>query len=200
MFARRSVSILVFCCFLLAACAPAFQITAVAPASQAAIAMPDRYGADVAEFVLRAGGNAVDAAIATTFSLAVTYPEAGNIGGGGFMLIHLDGQSYFLDYREIAPAAASRDMYLDENGDVIAGLSRVGHRAAGVPGTVAGMWAAHQQFGSLSWAELLAPAIDLAESGFVADESLAARKKRRERVYASSGCENTVPASSFPKY
>ncbi len=184
MFARRSVSILVFCCFLLAACAPAFQSTAVAPASQAAIAMPDRYGADVAELVLRAGGNAVDAAIATTFSLAVTYPEAGNIGGGGFMLIHLDGQSYFLDYREIAPAAASRDMYLDENGDVIAGLSRVGHTAAGVPGTVAGMWAAHQQFGSLSWAELLAPAIDLAENGFVADESLAARKKRRERVYA----------------
>ncbi|MCZ6827366.1 MAG: gamma-glutamyltransferase [Gammaproteobacteria bacterium] len=146
--------------------------------------MPDRYGADVAELVLRAGGNAVDAAIATAFSLAVTYPEAGNIGGGGFMLIYMDGQSYFLDYREVAPAAANRDMYLDENGDVIPGLSRVGHRAAGVPGTVAGMWAAHRRFGSMAWAELLAPAIDLAEKGFVADENLEARTKRKLKAYA----------------
>ncbi len=184
MFFRRSVSITVLCFLLLAACAPAYQSTAVTSASPAAIAMPDRYGADVSELVLRAGGNAVDAAIATTISLAVTYPEAGNIGGGGFMLIYMNGQSYFLDYREVAPAAASRDMYLDENGDVVRGLSRVGHRAAGVPGTGAGMWAAHQQFGTLPWAELLAPAIDLAENGFVVDEKLAARTKRRQKVYA----------------
>ena len=184
MWVRRFVSLTVFCCVLLAACAPADQTSSVTPVSPAAFAMPDRYGADVAELVLRAGGNAVDAAIATAFSLAVTFPEAGNIGGGGFMLIYVDGQSYFLDYREVAPAAASRDMYLDENGDVVPGLSRVGHRAAGVPGTVAGMWAAHQRFGSMAWAELLAPAIDLAENGFVADKMLAARTKRKRKTYA----------------
>ena len=184
MLVRRSVLYAVFCGFLLTACAPADQTSSITPASQAAFAMPDRYGADVAELVLRADGNAVDAAIATAFSLAVTYPEAGNIGGGGFMLIYVDGRSYFLDYREVAPAAASRDMYLDENGDVVPGLSRVGHRAAGVPGTVAGMWAAHQRFGSMAWAELLAPAIDLAENGFVADKMLAARTKRKRKTYA----------------
>ena len=184
MWVRRFVSLTVFCCVLLAACAPADQTSSVTPVSPAAFAMPDRYGADVAELVLRAGGNAVDAAIATAFSLAVTFPEAGNIGGGGFMLIYVDGQSYFLDYREVAPAAASRDMYLDENGDVVPGLSRVGHRATGVPGTVAGMWAAHQRFGSMAWAELLAPAIDLAENGFVADKMLAARTKRKRKTYA----------------
>ncbi|MCH7510027.1 MAG: gamma-glutamyltransferase [Proteobacteria bacterium] len=184
MWVRGFVSLTVFCCVLLAACAPADQTSSVTPVSPAAFAMPDRYGADVAELVLRAGGNAVDAAIATAFSLAVTYPEAGNIGGGGFMLIYVDGQSYFLDYREVAPAAASRDMYLDENGDVVPGLSRVGHRATGVPGTVAGMWAAHQRFGSMAWAELLAPAIDLAENGFVADKMLAARTKRKRKTYA----------------
>jgi len=184
MFVRRSVSLAVFCGFLLAACAPAYQTPAVIPAIQAAFAMPDRYAADVAELVLRAGGNAVDAAIATAFSLAVTYPEAGNIGGGGFMLIYMDGQSYFLDYREVAPAAASRDMYLDENGDIVPKLNRVGHLATGIPGTVAGMWAAHQRFGGLSWAELLAPAIDLAENGFVVDEKLAARTKRKRKTYA----------------
>ncbi|MCH8895065.1 MAG: gamma-glutamyltransferase [Proteobacteria bacterium] len=184
MLVRRSVLLAVLCGFLLTACAPADQTSSITPASQAAFAMPDRYGADVAELVLRAGGNAVDAAIATAFSLAVTFPEAGNIGGGGFMLIYVDGQSYFLDYREVAPAAASRDMYLDENGDVVPGLSRVGHKAAGVPGTVAGMWAAHQRFGSVAWAELLAPAIDLAENGFVADKKLAARTKRKRKTYA----------------
>ena len=184
MLLRRSVSLAVLCGFLLAACAPASQTPAVTPASQAAFAISDRYGADVAELVLRAGGNAVDAAIATAFALAVTFPEAGNIGGGGFMLIYLDGQSFFLDYREVAPAAASRDMYLDENGDEVRGWSRVGHRAAGGPGSVAGMWAAHQRFGSVAWAELLAPAIGLAENGFVADESLAARTRKRLKVYA----------------
>ena len=180
MLLRRSISLAVLCGFLQAACAPASQT----PASQAAFAISDRYGADVAELVLRAGGNAVDAAITTAFALAVTFPEAGNIGGGGFMLIYLDGRSYFLDYREVAPAAASRDMYLDENGDEVRGLSRVGHSAAGVPGSVAGMWAAHQRFGSVAWAELLAPAIDLAENGFVVDESLAARTRKRLKVYA----------------
>jgi gamma-glutamyltranspeptidase/glutathione hydrolase len=143
-----------------------------APIASAAVAMPDRYGADVSESILRQGGNAVDAAIAAGFTLAVTFPEAGNIGGGGFMLVHMDGESSFLDYRETAPLAAHRDMYLDANGDVIENASLIGHRAAGVPGTVAGFWAAHQRFGSLPWESLIMPAVELAESGFIAPQSL----------------------------
>ncbi len=136
------------------------------------IAVPDPFAADVAEQVLHRGGNAVDAAIAVAFSLAVTYPEAGNIGGGGFMLGWLDGKAYFLDYREVAPAGASRDMYLDAAGEPVAGASLVGHRAVGVPGTVAGVWEAHRRLGRLPWRELLAPAIELAEAGFVVPTQL----------------------------
>lgn len=136
-----------------------------------AVAAPDQYGADVATQVLKRGGNAVDAAVATAFTLAVTYPEAGNIGGGGFMTLFFDGKPYFLDYRETAPRAASRDMYLDEKGEVIENMSMVGARAAGVPGTVMGLWEAHQKFGTLPWRELIAPAVEYAEKGFtVADK------------------------------
>jgi gamma-glutamyltranspeptidase/glutathione hydrolase len=143
-----------------------------APVTEAAVAMPDRYGAEVSAAILAAGGNAVDAAIAAGFTLAVTYPEAGNIGGGGFMLIHMNGEDAFIDYRETAPLAGDRDMYLDENGDVIAYASTIGHLAVGVPGTVAGFWEAHQRYGSLPWADLLAPAIRIAEDGFEVPETL----------------------------
>lgn len=136
-----------------------------------AVAAPDQYGAEVAAQILRKGGNAVDAAVATAFTLAVTYPEAGNIGGGGFMTLFIDGKPYFLDYRETAPQAATRDMYLDGKGEVIENLSMVGARAAGVPGTVMGLWEAHHKFGSLPWAELIAPAVSYAKNGFkVADK------------------------------
>jgi len=131
-----------------------------------AVAAPDEYGAKVAAQILKAGGNAVDAAVATAFTLAVTYPEAGNIGGGGFMTLYIDGKPYFLDYRETAPNAASKGMYLDEKGQVIDNLSLVGSKAAGVPGTVMGLWEAHQKFGKLPWAELLTPAIGYARQGF----------------------------------
>ncbi|HEI8864996.1 gamma-glutamyltransferase [Serratia sp. AKBS12] len=131
-----------------------------------AVAAPDEYGANVAAQILKAGGNAVDAAVATAFTLAVTYPEAGNIGGGGFMTLYIDGKPYFLDYRETAPSAASKGMYLDEKGQVIDNLSLVGSKAAGVPGTVMGLWEAHQKFGKLPWAELLTPAIGYARQGF----------------------------------
>ena len=134
--------------------------------------MPDGYGAAVAEQILRAGGNAVDAGIAAGLALAVTYPEAGNIGGGGFMLIHMNGEDAFIDYREKAPGAADRDMYLDVDGNVIKGLSTVGHLSVGVPGTVAGFWEAHQRFGTLPWRELVMPAVKLAEEGFVVPEKL----------------------------
>ncbi|MGH8382763.1 gamma-glutamyltransferase [Pseudomonas sp.] len=131
-----------------------------------AVAAPDQYGAQVAAEVLKKGGNAVDAAVATAFTLAVTYPEAGNIGGGGFMTLYMDGKPYFLDYREVAPKAASRNMYLDEKGEIIENLSLVGARAAGVPGTVMGLWEAHQKFGKLPWAELITPAVGYAKNGF----------------------------------
>ncbi|WP_367598833.1 gamma-glutamyltransferase [Pseudomonas fulva] len=136
-----------------------------------AVAAPDQYGAQVAADILKKGGNAVDAAVATAFTLAVTYPEAGNIGGGGFMTLFVDGKPYFLDYREVAPKAATRNMYLDDKGEVIENLSLVGARAAGVPGTVMGLWEAHRKFGKLPWSELLTPAIGYAKNGFkVADK------------------------------
>ena len=138
----------------------------------AAVAMPDSYGADVAEQILLAGGNAVDAAVASGLALAVTYPEAGNIGGGGFMLIRMNDENFFLDYREKAPAGADRDMYLDVNGDVIEGLSLIGHLSVGVPGTVAGFWEAHQRFGSMPWKNLVMPAVELAKQGFTVPEHL----------------------------
>jgi gamma-glutamyltranspeptidase/glutathione hydrolase len=117
--------------------------------------------------ILRRRGNAVDAAIAVQFALAVVYPDAGNIGGGGFLVMRLqDGSIDALDYREKAPAAAREDMYLDKEGKVVEGLSVKGHLAAGVPGTVDGMVQAHEKYGSMPWAELVQPAIDLAAKGF----------------------------------
>ena len=133
----------------------------------AAIATPDNFGSDVSQEILNKGGNAVDAAIATGFALAVTYIDAGNIGGGGFMTIKINDEVAFLDYREKAPKAAHRDMYLDENGDVIEYSTLIGGQAVGVPGTVAGFWKAHQRFGKLPWKELVNPAIKLAEEGFL---------------------------------
>ena len=133
----------------------------------AAIATPDNFGSDVSQEILNKGGNAVDAAIATGFALAVTYIDAGNIGGGGFMTIKMNDEVAFLDYREKAPKAAHRDMYLDKNGDVIEYSTLIGGQAVGVPGTVAGFWKAHQRFGKLPWEELVNPAIKLAEEGFL---------------------------------
>jgi len=140
-----------------------------------AVATSDVYGARVAAEILRAGGNAADAAVAVAFVEAVTYPEAGNIGGGGFTTLWFDGKPYFLDYRETAPAAASAAMYLDAKGEVIPDLSLVGNLSAGVPGTVRGMAALHQRFAKLSWARDLAPAIRLAQSGFTVDKNMIAQ-------------------------
>jgi gamma-glutamyltranspeptidase/glutathione hydrolase len=152
---------------VLATSSPVFAVTL----EGGAVASPDQYGATVAAQILKKGGNAVDAAVATAFTLAVTYPEAGNIGGGGFMTLFMNGRPYFLDYREAAPQAASRNMYLDEKGEIIPGMSLVGARASGVPGTVMGLWEAHERFGKLKWSELIAPAIGYAKNGFkVADK------------------------------
>ncbi|QPG05358.1 gamma-glutamyltransferase [Salinimonas marina] len=147
--------------------------TSSSPGNAQAVAAPDTFSANAAMAVLQDGGNAVDAAIATQFVLAVTLPEAGNIGGGGFMTLVHEGETDFLDFREMAPGKASRDMYLDDNGKVKPHDSLYGVRASGVPGSVAGMWAAHQKYGSLPWRRLVQPAVDLAEQGFVVPEKLA---------------------------
>ena len=130
-----------------------------------------RVGVDV----LKDGGNAVDAAVAVGYALAVVYPAAGNLGGGGFMTIRLaDGRRSFIDFRETAPAAARPDMYLDAQGNVVKERSRKGHLAAGVPGTVAGLELAREKYGRLPRAALLAPAIAYAERGFALDAGDAA--------------------------
>ena len=159
-------------------CAPALARTASGtPVRRAsALAVADEYSAEAAERILKEGGNAVDAAVAVAFTLAVTYPEAGNIGGGGFMTLYVEGKPYFLDYRERAPLAATRRMYLDAEGNVIKGMSLFGPRAVGVPGTVAGMWEAQKRFGRLSWKQVLAPAIHYARDGFEVSEQLQQRR------------------------
>src|SRR5438067_1362592 len=117
--------------------------------------------------MMRQGGNAIDAAVATGFALAVVHPQAGNIGGGGFMLIRLaNGSTHFLDYRETAPAAASRDMYLDASGEVIKNASLVGYKAIAVPSSVAGLAYAQTHWGRLKLARVMQPAILLAKIGF----------------------------------
>lgn len=152
----------------------------------AAVAAPDRYGALAAQSVLRAGGNAVDAAVATAFTLAVSYPEAGNIGGGGFITLFVNGQAYFLDYRETAPAAASANMYLDKDGKPT-DTSLYGNLAVGIPGTVRGMAEAHKRFGKLTWRQDLAPAIELARKGFMVPEALIQERQASLPDFARSG-------------
>lgn len=124
--------------------------------------------------ILKKGGNAVDAAVAVQFALAVTLPEAGNIGGGGFMVYRsAKGEANTLDFREKAPGMASQNMYLDSAGNVIPGMSLSTHRASGVPGSVDGMVEAHRKYGRLKWNELVQPAIDLARNGFKITQRLA---------------------------
>ena len=142
--------------------------------------------------VLRKGGNAIDAAVAVQFALAVVYPQAGNIGGGGFLVYrNAKGESTTLDYREKAPAAATETMYLDSMGRVIAGKSRYGIFAAGVPGTVDGMWEAHAKYGRLRWADLVAPAIDLAEQGYPITEQEAGNLNRERGNFMR--CNSLIP-------
>ena len=156
-----------------------------------AVASPDYYGAIAAKEMLSKDGNAVDAAVATAFTLAVTYPEAGNIGGGGFMTLWIEGKPYFLDYREVAPSKADKDMFLDGKKNVIDNLSLYSHKASGVPGTVAGMWAVHQRFGRLSWKEVMAPAIRFANDGFRVNKQLITRYQE---------IEPTAPANGYFKH
>ena len=134
--------------------------------------------------VLKNGGNAVDAAVAVKFALAVVYPNAGNLGGGGFMVYRSgDGETAGLDFRETAPGQAYRDMYLDEEGNPIAELSLRGQLSAGVPGSVDGMVKAHARYGTMDWAALLEPAIQLAQNGFPLTERQATELNRRKQTF-----------------
>ena len=124
--------------------------------------------------ILKQGGNAFDAMVATDLALLVSFPFAGNIGGGGFMVYRLnDGKTGSIDYREKAPLAATRDMYLDKNGNVIPNKSTLGAMAVGVPGTIAGLFEVHKKFGTIPIEELIQPAIDLATNGVVVTKNQA---------------------------
>ena len=148
-----------------------------AQSRSAMVVTREPHATDVALAVLKSGGNAVDAAVAVGFALAVTHPSAGNLGGGGFMLIRLaDGRTTFIDFRESAPGKATRDMYLDEDGRPTR-ESVDGWRASGVPGTVRGFELASKKYGRKPWADLIAPAVELAGRGFPVSYELAAGLK-----------------------
>lgn len=161
------------------------------------VAAQNRLAAETGAQILADGGNAVDAAIATGFSLAVTLPRAGNLGGGGFMLIHdaANDENIAIDYREMAPQKATRDMYLDENGDVDTQRSRFSHLAAGVPGTVSGFHTAHKKFGRLPWKKLLQPAIRQAREGIVVSYDLANFLRSRKSYL----CRNEAACAYYYK-
>jgi gamma-glutamyltranspeptidase/glutathione hydrolase len=167
---------------------------AYAEGSHAAVSSAEAHATDVGLAVLRRGGNAVDAAVAVGFALGVTHPSAGNIGGGGFMVVRLpDGTSTAIDYREVAPARATADMFLDERGNVTKD-SEVGPRAAGIPGMIAGLALAHRKFGRLKWSEVLAPALELARAGVRLDAIHA--EELREVCVAIRGYRSEVAATN----
>ncbi len=150
----------------------------------AAIVSAHPLASDVGEQILEQGGNAVDAIIAVQFTLAVVYPRAGNIGGGGFMIYRAnDGTTATLDYREKAPSGADKDMYLDSLGNVVQGLSSKGHLSVGVPGTVAGLVEAHSKYGNLEWKKLIQPAIDFATEGYAISQSEADRLNKFQKDF-----------------
>ena len=170
---------------------------------------PERLASEAGLIMLEQGGNAVDAAVATGFALAVTLPRAGNIGGGGFMLVHLaaENRNVFIDYREMAPAAATRDMFLTPEGEVDKRRAYFSHQASGVPGTVAGLIHALEEYGTLPLATVIQPAIDLAANGFVMDitlhQNLSARAERlaqdpeTKRIFLREGGKAPAIGSLF---
>ncbi len=154
-------------CLLAIITLPAACLVVAAPGTRGAVASAEVHATQAGIDILKSGGNAVDAAVAVGFALAVTHPSAGNIGGGGFMLgRRANGDRYFLDFREEAPGKATTAMYQDSEGNVVTGLSTAGMLASGVPGTVAGLVSARNRFGKLSLAQDMAPAIRLAKEGF----------------------------------
>src|SRR5690242_6790813 len=152
-------------------------------AAHGMVVTDEELGSQAGVEILKRGGNAVDAAVATAFALAVVEPAAGNIGGGGFMLVRLaDGRTAFFDYREVAPGKATRDMYIGADGKLDKELSVIGYKSVAVPGTVAGLELALKTYGKLKLADVMAPAVHLAEDGFPVSEKLA-RQLEEQRDY-----------------
>src|ERR1700740_1982274 len=150
--------------------------------AHAMVATDEELGSQAGAEILKRGGNAIDAGVAVAFALAVVEPAAGNIGGGGFMLVRLaDGRASFLDYREVAPGKATRDMYIKPDGKLDEEASVTGYKSVAVPGTVAGLELALKTYGTMKLAEVMVPAIRLAESGFVVSEKLA-RQLQEEKA------------------
>ena len=181
---RRLSTALGLLLLLLASQSPAASPPAVR-GSDGAVASSEAAATWAGLEILRQGGNAVDAAVATALALAVVHPSAGNIGGGGFAVVRFEGEFTSLDFREVAPAAATADMYLDESGEVMPAASTIGALAAGVPGTPKGLYALHQRFGGLDWKAVVAPSARLALEGFPVSrrlhEKLADRRDFLER-------------------
>jgi len=166
------ISTLVACIGPLAA-VPAADAASMRPvaAEKGMVVSAQHLATEIGVSILKRGGNAIDAAVAVGYALAVVYPAAGNLGGGGFMTIRFaDGRKTFLDFREKAPRAATRTMYLDKDGNVIKGLTTVGWLAVGVPGTVSGLEYAREKYGTMTRASLIEPSIELADDGFVLDQ------------------------------
>ncbi len=177
---RASISGLVLASLLLCTVVTQAASREAVHAAGGMVASRSALASEVGADILRQGGNAIDAAVATGFALAVTHPSAGNLGGGGFMVIRLaDGTLISNDHRERAPAAATRDMFLDADGEFIADLSTKTHLASGVPGSVDGLLAVHQRYGQLSLRQVINPAIRLAEKGFALSYDLSSRLAAR---------------------
>ena len=165
------------------------------------VSSSDKYATQVGIDILRKGGNAIDDAIAVGFTLAVTYPRAGNIGGGGFMMIRIpEDKIYALDYREKAPQSASKDMFLNENDEIIENASLMGYLASGVPGTVSGFYEAHKRFGILSWSELLEPAINLATNGFIIDRNTVSSLENKYEIFLKISTSSKIFTKNGTKY
>jgi gamma-glutamyltranspeptidase / glutathione hydrolase len=198
-FIMKNILSAVLICTLVFSCTStetSYQPTSIGPiAEHGMVVSAHPLASLVGRQILAKGGNAIDAAIATQFALAVVFPYAGNLGGGGFMVIRqADGTTTSLDFREMAPLAATRDMYLNEDGEVIESSSTLGHLASGVPGSVDGMTKAYDNYGSLPWPDLLEPAIMLALKGFTLTNRQATGINTRQEVFQSV---STVDPAQF---
>lgn len=178
--------LIIFCCQSTFSLEPIFQNESrfhPVVAKHGMVASQEKRATESAVQVLKEGGNAIDAAVTLAFSLAVTLPRAGNLGGGGFMIIHYEGKNFALDFREKAPLLASRDMFLDKDGEHDRQASMFSYKAIGVPGTVAGLAAVHKRFGSLPWERTIRPAIEMAREGILVRQEMEQALKRAEKDF-----------------
>ncbi|MBV1922571.1 MAG: gamma-glutamyltransferase, partial [Flavobacteriaceae bacterium] len=198
--------LILFSIICLSACKqnnPTPEITIAEPVNgliteNAMIVSATKEASKIGSDILAKGGNAFDAMVATEMALAVTYPYAGNLGGGGFMVYRTQYKEIgALDFREKAPLAATRDMYLDENGEAISEKSSIGGLAVGVPGTIAGIFAVHEKFGSLPMNEILEPVIELARNGYAVTEKKSDRLKKYKEIIEKVNQESSLYTENF---